>query len=43
MRPWNFNRAEQMRTYLQMGIDGISSDFPDLALQVAAEFGLAQA
>lgn len=43
VRPWNFNRAEQMRTYLQMGIDGISSDFPDLALQVAAEFGLAQA
>jgi len=39
VRPWNFNQDEQMRTYLQMDIDGISSDFPDLALQVAAEFG----
>lgn len=39
VRPWNFNTFEAMRPFFDMDIDGISSDFPDRATQLAMERG----
>ena len=37
VRPWNLNSVDRMRPFFAMDIDGISSDYPDLAMQVARE------
>ena len=31
--PWTVNEPEQMKTLLQMGVDGLITDYPDRALQ----------
>lgn len=39
VRPWNFKGAQRMRPFLEMGVDGVITDFPDVALQLAKEMG----
>ena len=38
---WTVNSEADMRRMLELGVDGIISDYPDLLREVAAEQGLA--
>jgi len=39
VRPWNPNELEPMRRMIEMGVDGLSSDFPDRIATLAKEMG----
>ena len=35
--PWPVNEAETMRKLLDLGVDGLITDYPDLAIEVLSE------
>ena len=40
--PWTVNGPEQMKTLLQMGVDGLITDYPDRAFQFKKSLGSLQ-
>ena len=39
--PWTVNEAERMRALIELGVDGLISDYPDRLREVVAAAGLA--
>jgi len=37
---WTVNTEPEIRTMIELGVDGIISDYPDLLRRVAAELGI---
>ncbi len=35
--PWTVNNADSMRELLDWGVDGLITDYPDLAIEVLSE------